>query len=56
MLGGGVTLGPILLGASKPAHVVTQAISVRGLVNMTALTVAQADARAENQAGPALSR
>jgi malate dehydrogenase (oxaloacetate-decarboxylating)(NADP+) len=47
MLGGGVTLGPILLGASKPAHVVTQAITVRGLVNMTALTVAQADAHAE---------
>jgi malate dehydrogenase (oxaloacetate-decarboxylating)(NADP+) len=41
MLGGGVTLGPILLGAAKPAHIVTQAITVRGLVNMSALAVAQ---------------
>jgi malate dehydrogenase (oxaloacetate-decarboxylating)(NADP+) len=47
MLGGGVTLGPILLGTAKPVHIVTQAISVRGLVNMTAFTVAQAAAEAD---------
>ena len=45
MLGGGVTLGPILLGTAQPAHVVTQAISVRGIVNMSALTVAQTEAK-----------
>jgi len=37
--GGGVTLGPILLGVAKPAHVLTQSATVRRIVNMTALTV-----------------
>lgn len=46
MLGEGVAVGPILLGAAWPAHVVTQSISVRGLVNMSAITVAQAQMRA----------
>ncbi|MDD9983131.1 MAG: phosphate acyltransferase, partial [Gammaproteobacteria bacterium] len=43
-LGGGVSIGPILVGAARSAHVVTQTITVRGLVNMTALAVAQVDA------------
>ena len=37
--GGGVTLGPILLGVAKPAHILTQSATVRRVVNMTALTV-----------------
>jgi malate dehydrogenase (oxaloacetate-decarboxylating)(NADP+) len=37
--GGGVTLGPILLGVAKPAHILTPSATVRRLVNMTALTV-----------------
>ncbi|RFA29281.1 NADP-dependent malic enzyme [Alkalilimnicola ehrlichii] len=41
-LGGGVSVGPILLGAARPAHIVTQSVTVRGLVNMSALAVAQA--------------
>lgn len=40
--GNGVTIGPILLGASKPAHIVTPSATVRRLVNMTALTAAHA--------------
>lgn len=47
VLGGGVTVGPILLGTAKPAHVVTQEITVRGLVNMSALTVVQAQLKTE---------
>ena len=43
-LGGGVSIGPILVGAARSAHVVTQTITVRGLVNMTALAVAQVGA------------
>ena len=43
-LGGGVSIGPILIGAARSAHVVTQTITVRGIVNMTALAVAQAGA------------
>ncbi len=40
--GGGITVGPILIGCDKPAHVLTETATVRGLVNMTAVTVAQA--------------
>ena len=42
MLGGGVSLGPILVGAAKSVHVLTQSTTVRGLVNMSALAVARA--------------
>ncbi len=39
ILGGGDTIGPILMGMSKSAHVVAQAITVRNLVNMSAVAV-----------------
>jgi len=42
--GGGVTIGPILLGAARPVHVVTPSATVRRMVNMTALVVADANA------------
>jgi malate dehydrogenase (oxaloacetate-decarboxylating)(NADP+) len=42
MLGGGVTVGPILMGMSKSAHVVAQAVTVRNLVNMSAVAVEHA--------------
>jgi len=45
VLGGGVSVGPIMLGAAKPAHIVSQSITVRGLLNMTA--IAAVDARGE---------
>jgi malate dehydrogenase (oxaloacetate-decarboxylating)(NADP+) len=37
--GQGVTVGPVLLGAAKPAHVLTPSATVRRVVNMTALAV-----------------
>jgi len=37
--GGGVTLGPILLGVAKPCHILTPSATVRRIINMTALTV-----------------
>jgi malate dehydrogenase (oxaloacetate-decarboxylating)(NADP+) len=40
--GGGVTIGPMLLGAAAPAHVLNPSATVRRLVNMTALAVAEA--------------
>jgi malate dehydrogenase (oxaloacetate-decarboxylating)(NADP+) len=40
--GHGVTVGPVLLGAAKPAHVLTPSATVRRIVNMTALAVADA--------------
>jgi malate dehydrogenase (oxaloacetate-decarboxylating)(NADP+) len=39
---GNVTLGPILLGVAKPAHILTPSATVRRIVNMTALTVVDA--------------
>jgi malate dehydrogenase (oxaloacetate-decarboxylating)(NADP+) len=42
--GGGVTVGPILLGAARPAHILTPSATVRRIVNMTALAVADANA------------
>ncbi|WP_018231699.1 NADP-dependent malic enzyme [Thioalkalivibrio thiocyanodenitrificans] len=40
--GEGVSVGPILLGAARPVHVLTETASVRRLVNMTALAVVEA--------------
>ncbi len=38
----GVTIGPILLGAARPVHILTPSATVRGLVNMTALLAVDA--------------
>ncbi len=42
--GDGVTVGPILLGAARAVHIATPSASVRRIVNMTALTVVDANA------------
>ena len=42
--GGGIAIGPVLLGADKPVHILTPSTTVRRIVNMTALTVADAAA------------
>ncbi len=42
--GGNIAIGPVLLGAAKPVHILTASATVRRLVNMTALTVADANA------------
>ena len=42
--GGGITVGPILLGAAKPVHIVTPTATVRRIINMTARTVVDAQA------------
>jgi malate dehydrogenase (oxaloacetate-decarboxylating)(NADP+) len=47
--GDGVSVGPILLGAAKPVHIVTPSATVRRLVNMTALAVV--DAKESRNAG-----
>jgi malate dehydrogenase (oxaloacetate-decarboxylating)(NADP+) len=48
--GGGVTIGPMLLGAARPVHILTPSATVRRLVNMTALAVADVNApRAQEQ-------
>ncbi|HEX8011455.1 MAG TPA: NADP-dependent malic enzyme [Casimicrobiaceae bacterium] len=45
--GSGLTLGPILLGLAKAAHILTPSATVRRIVNMTALT--SVDASVERQ-------
>ncbi|MFZ9616131.1 MAG: NADP-dependent malic enzyme, partial [Fluviibacter sp.] len=43
MIGGsGVTIGPILLGAAHPVHILTSSSTVRRVVNMTAMAVLDA--------------
>jgi malate dehydrogenase (oxaloacetate-decarboxylating)(NADP+) len=46
-LGEGMSIGPILVGSALPAHVLTPTVSVRGLVNMTALAVAEAQVKVD---------
>jgi malate dehydrogenase (oxaloacetate-decarboxylating)(NADP+) len=43
--GGNIAIGPVLLGAAKPVHILTASTTVRRIVNMTALTVADANAQ-----------
>lgn len=38
----GVTVGPVLMGVARPVHIVTQVASVRRILNMVALAVAEA--------------
>jgi malate dehydrogenase (oxaloacetate-decarboxylating)(NADP+) len=42
--GGNIAIGPVLLGAAKPVHILTASTTVRRIVNLTALTVADANA------------
>ena len=38
--GGNIAIGPVLLGAAKPVQILTASTTVRRIVNMTAITVA----------------
>ncbi|HEY0441395.1 MAG TPA: NADP-dependent malic enzyme [Xanthobacteraceae bacterium] len=40
-------IGPILVGAAKPAHILTPSVTPRGIVNMTAIAAVEAQASAE---------
>ena len=43
--GGNIAIGPVLLGAARPVHILTPSSTVRRIVNMTALAVADANAK-----------
>lgn len=46
VIGDGVPVGPMLMGMAQPAHVVTESVTVRGIVNMCAIAAVDAiDAR-----------
>ena len=46
VLGDGIAVGPMLIGAAKSAHILTPSVTVRGIINMTALAAVDAQARA----------
>jgi malate dehydrogenase (oxaloacetate-decarboxylating)(NADP+) len=52
----GLSVGPMLLGAARPAHVLTASVTVRGIVNMTAVAAVDAQIQAEAQAEAAPPR
>jgi malate dehydrogenase (oxaloacetate-decarboxylating)(NADP+) len=39
VLGDAISIGPILLGVARPAHVLTPSVTPRGIANMTAVSV-----------------
>ena len=43
----GVAIGPIVMGLSKPAHVLTPSATSRRIVNMTAVAAVEAQIRAQ---------
>jgi malate dehydrogenase (oxaloacetate-decarboxylating)(NADP+) len=46
-------VGPILIGAAKPAHILTPSTTTRGIVNMTAVSVAEAQGESQSAASDA---
>jgi malate dehydrogenase (oxaloacetate-decarboxylating)(NADP+) len=55
MLSNSVTVGPILLGVGKPAHVLTSSATVRRVVNMTAIAVVDAQQHDKSRAEPTVA-
>lgn len=47
--GDGITVGPMLLGAARPVHIVTPSATVRRIVNVTGITVAESMAQRGEQ-------
>jgi malate dehydrogenase (oxaloacetate-decarboxylating)(NADP+) len=47
VFGDALPVGPILLGTARPAHILTGSVTSRGVVNMTAIAVAEAATGAE---------
>jgi malate dehydrogenase (oxaloacetate-decarboxylating)(NADP+) len=47
ILADGLPVGPILIGGARPAHVLSPTVTARGIVNMTAVAAAEAQAAAE---------
>ncbi|MCC2097542.1 MAG: NADP-dependent malic enzyme, partial [Hyphomicrobiales bacterium] len=41
VMAGALPVGPILMGPAKPAHILTPSVTARGIVNMTAIAVAE---------------
>ncbi len=48
ILGKAVSVGPLLLGPTQPAHIITPTLSVRGIVNVSALAAVEAQVRGKD--------
>jgi malate dehydrogenase (oxaloacetate-decarboxylating)(NADP+) len=49
VFGDALPVGPILIGAARPAHILTPSTTARGVVNMTAVAVVEAQQASESQ-------
>jgi malate dehydrogenase (oxaloacetate-decarboxylating)(NADP+) len=49
VLGDALSVGPILIGPARPAHILTPSVTARGILNMTAVAVVEAQERASRQ-------
>jgi malate dehydrogenase (oxaloacetate-decarboxylating)(NADP+) len=47
VLGEGQSVGPMLMGVAQPAHILTPSVTVRGIINMSALAVVDAQMHAQ---------
>ena len=56
VLGDGLAIGPILIGAARPAHVLTTSVSARGILNMSAYAAVCAQTDAAGTAPPGTAR
>lgn len=56
VLGEGISIGPLLLGVSQPAHILTPAVTPRGIINATALAVVAAQVRKNDVVDEAIPR
>ena len=54
VLGDGISIGPLLLGVARPAHILTPSVTSRGIVNMTAVAAVSAQAWEEEHQQPNL--
>ena len=48
VMAGALPVGPILMGPAKPAHILTPSVTARGIVNMTAIAVAESQSREDD--------
>ncbi|HYD31535.1 MAG TPA: NADP-dependent malic enzyme [Azospirillaceae bacterium] len=53
VLGDGQSIGPVLMGMARPAHILTPSVTVRGIVNISALATVEAQIALAEQAQPA---
>jgi malate dehydrogenase (oxaloacetate-decarboxylating)(NADP+) len=49
VLADSLTVGPILIGPARPAHILTPSVTARGILNMTAVAAVEAQERAGRQ-------